>query len=66
MIYEVYKYYASVKYTWPMLCYRWIQHPKIRENWKVVLGAVMLTLIGSVLFFVGIGIVASPGRGRHG
>ncbi|XP_052242349.1 transmembrane protein 134-like isoform X2 [Dreissena polymorpha] len=43
----------------------WMQHPKIQENWKVVLGAVMLTLIGSVLFFVGVGIVASPGRGMH-
>ncbi|XP_052798944.1 transmembrane protein 134-like [Mya arenaria] len=43
----------------------WIQHPKIRENWKVVLGAVMLTVIGSILFFVGIGIVVSPGRGFH-
>ncbi|XP_060597826.1 transmembrane protein 134-like [Ruditapes philippinarum] len=43
----------------------WLQHPKIRENWKVVIGAFLLTLIGSVLFLVGVGIVVSPGRGMH-
>ena len=27
--------------------YSWYHHPKVRENWKVVVGAVLLTLIGS-------------------
>ncbi|XP_046555044.1 uncharacterized protein LOC124264331 [Haliotis rubra] len=43
----------------------WLRHPKVRENWRVVLGSFVLTTIGLVLFFVGIGILASPQRGLH-
>ncbi|XP_071093473.1 transmembrane protein 134-like [Haliotis cracherodii] len=43
----------------------WLRHPKVRENWRVVLGSFVLTAIGLVLFFVGIGILASPQRGLH-
>lgn len=41
----------------------WYHHPKVRENWKVVLGAFMLTVIGLVLFLVGLGVLISPSRG---
>lgn len=43
----------------------WLSHPKIRENYKVVIGAILLTIIGSVMFLVGVGIVISPNRGFH-
>lgn len=44
---------------------RWWRHPKIKENYKTVCGAILLTVVGAALFLVGIGIVASPDRGLH-
>ncbi|XP_048751963.1 transmembrane protein 134-like isoform X1 [Ostrea edulis] len=44
---------------------RWWRHPKIKENYRTVCGAVSLTVVGTALFLVGIGIVASPDRGLH-
>ncbi|XP_011415193.1 transmembrane protein 134-like isoform X2 [Crassostrea angulata] len=43
----------------------WWRHPKIKENYKTVCGAILLTVVGAALFLVGIGIVASPDRGLH-
>ncbi|XP_078335165.1 transmembrane protein 134-like isoform X2 [Crassostrea virginica] len=43
----------------------WWRHPKIKENYKTVCGAISLTVVGAALFLVGIGIVASPERGLH-
>lgn len=34
----------------------WYKHPKIRENWKVVLGSLALTLIGSALLLAGLSV----------
>ncbi|XP_061163515.1 transmembrane protein 134-like isoform X2 [Saccostrea echinata] len=44
---------------------RWWRHPKIKENYKTVCGAVSLTVVGAALFLVGVGIVASSDRGLH-
>ncbi|XP_062566540.1 transmembrane protein 134-like isoform X1 [Saccostrea cucullata] len=44
---------------------RWWRHPKIKENYKTVCGAVSLTVVGAALFLVGVGIVASNDRGLH-
>ncbi|XP_062612187.1 transmembrane protein 134-like isoform X2 [Saccostrea cucullata] len=43
----------------------WWRHPKIKENYKTVCGAVSLTVVGAALFLVGVGIVASDDRGLH-
>ncbi|XP_014778693.1 uncharacterized protein LOC106875175 isoform X1 [Octopus bimaculoides] len=37
----------------------WYKHPKIRENWKVVLGSIALTLIGSALLLAGLSVAIS-------
>ncbi|GAB1607933.1 Hypothetical predicted protein [Argonauta hians] len=42
----------------------WYKHPKIRENWKVVLGSIALTLIGSALLLAGL-IVAITIKASH-
>lgn len=44
---------------------RWYHHPKIRENWKVVVGSILLTVVGLVMCLVGVGILISPDRGLH-
>lgn len=38
--------------------YCW-RHPKVRENWKIVLGAVLLTIIGCSLITLGIFVYSS-------
>ncbi|XP_076107671.1 transmembrane protein 134-like isoform X1 [Mytilus galloprovincialis] len=45
--------------------YRWWQHPKVRENCRVVIGAFVLTLIGLLLVITGVAIMISPFRGWH-
>ncbi|CAG2213357.1 transmembrane protein 134-like isoform X3 [Mytilus edulis] len=44
---------------------RWWQHPKVRENCRVVIGAFVLTLIGLLLVITGVAIMISPFRGWH-
>ncbi|KAL5017139.1 hypothetical protein ScPMuIL_006728 [Solemya velum] len=43
----------------------WLLHPKVRENWRTVVGAFGLTVIGLVLNLTGIGVLATPQRGWH-
>ncbi|XP_071179615.1 transmembrane protein 134-like isoform X2 [Mytilus edulis] len=43
----------------------WWQHPKVRENCRVVIGAFVLTLIGLLLVITGVAIMISPFRGWH-
>ncbi|XP_052073219.1 transmembrane protein 134-like isoform X1 [Mytilus californianus] len=45
--------------------YRWWQHPKVRDNCRVVIGAFVLTLIGLLLVITGVAIMISPFRGWH-
>lgn len=42
------------------------QHPKVRENWRTVLAAVTLLVIGVVLAVMGIFSVANPQNGSRG
>lgn len=41
-------------------------HPKIRENWRTVLAAVLLLVIGIVLVTMGIFAIANPANGSQG
>lgn len=41
-------------------------HPKIRENWRTVLAAVMLLVIGVILVGMGIYSIAKPANGSQG
>lgn len=41
-------------------------HPKIRENWRTVLAAVTLLIIGIVLVIMGIFSIANPANGSRG
>lgn len=41
-------------------------HPKIRENWRTVLAAVTLLIIGIVLVTMGMISIASPANGSRG
>lgn len=41
-------------------------HPKIRENWRTVLAAVTLLVIGIVLVIMGIFSIANPLNGSQG
>lgn len=41
-------------------------HPKIRENWRTVLAAVFLLVIGIVLFALGIYSIAKPTNSSQG
>ncbi|XP_031619120.1 transmembrane protein 134 isoform X3 [Contarinia nasturtii] len=41
-------------------------HPKIRENWRTVLAAVTLLIIGVVLVCLGIVSIANPANGSRG
>ncbi|PVD29225.1 hypothetical protein C0Q70_11822 [Pomacea canaliculata] len=43
----------------------WVHHPKVRENWRLVLASGILMVLGLVLVFTGIGIAASPATGYH-
>ncbi|KAK7107993.1 transmembrane protein 134-like [Littorina saxatilis] len=43
----------------------WVHHPKVRENWRLVLGSGILMVLGIVLIIVGIGIALSPVSGYH-
>lgn len=42
------------------------QHPKVRENWRTVLAAVTLLVIGVVLAVMGVLSVANPQNGSRG
>lgn len=41
-------------------------HPKIRENWRTVLAAVTLLIIGIVLVTMGIFSIANPANSSRG
>ncbi|XP_026467983.1 transmembrane protein 134 isoform X2 [Ctenocephalides felis] len=43
----------------------WWQHPKIQENWKTVLSAVILLLVGIILLSLGIVAMLRPEDGLH-
>ncbi|XP_050408435.1 transmembrane protein 134 isoform X1 [Patella vulgata] len=43
----------------------WLRHPKVRENWRLVVGSIALTIIGIALIISGVGILASSNRGIH-
>ncbi|XP_076445522.1 transmembrane protein 134-like [Babylonia areolata] len=43
----------------------WVHHPKVRENWRLVVGAGILMVLGIVLIIAGIGIAVSPATGYH-
>ncbi|ESO97415.1 hypothetical protein LOTGIDRAFT_231584 [Lottia gigantea] len=43
----------------------WLRHPKVRENWRVVLGSIALTIVGVALIVSGIGVLISANRGIH-
>ncbi|KAK7503199.1 hypothetical protein BaRGS_00005464 [Batillaria attramentaria] len=43
----------------------WVHHPKVRENWRLVLGSGILMVVGIGLILAGIGIAASPASGYH-
>lgn len=43
----------------------WVHHPKVRENWRLVLGSGILMFLGIALILAGIGIAVSPASGYH-
>ncbi|KAL8586621.1 hypothetical protein ACOMHN_040129 [Nucella lapillus] len=43
----------------------WVNHPKVRENCKLVIGAGTLMILGIILIITGIGIAVSPVSGYH-
>lgn len=45
--------------------YCW-RHPKVRENWRTVLAAVTLLIVGTGLFVVGAYAIAEPNNGSQG
>lgn len=45
--------------------FSWWNHPKVRDNCRVVIGAFVLTVIGFVLILAGIAIMISSFRGWH-
>ena len=40
--------------------YMWLRHPKVRENWKTVTGAIFLLIIGILFLICGIVLAAIP------
>lgn len=56
--------FASIPTTGLYTCC--CQHPKVRENWRTVLAAVTLLVIGVVLAVMGILSVANPQNGSRG
>ncbi|XP_059140018.1 transmembrane protein 134-like [Physella acuta] len=43
----------------------WIRHPKVKENWKIVLASAFLSLLGIALIFTGLGVALTHARGYH-
>ncbi|XP_005108631.1 transmembrane protein 134 isoform X2 [Aplysia californica] len=43
----------------------WLRHPKVRENWKIVLASAFLSVLGIALVLSGIILAFTPARGWH-